>query len=468
MRKKSFWFLGIAVSLGFLVGCGGEVGNGPTSNSGNVPVIVTMKDAPPTNATVLDFSITVTGIELTGQGIANANLLKSPVTVQLQDLLTQSVLLANTSAPAGTYSNLKITYSNPSFTVENTSTTTSLNLPGSKTCATGAVCTVTPTLNSVSTTSSTSPFPLTLTANTPVTLNIDFNSNSSISATDFSVTPTVTVTTPAALPNGDLTNMTVNGQITQVGTNQLTVTDSTTGMPVNLTTNNTTTFGNFAQNATTCTTANTAACLTQNQNVTVNYGVNKSSPTMQTATGVTLQSNITNGVRGVVTSVNPGANQFTMVASGSSPSVTGITNGTQYVVTVPTTSSSFAVQSNGLTVPSGDTFTGASSLVVGQMVEVNDMAVSGSNLTADQVLLMPTQVAGTVSGVNGTNLTVGGMNGLFTGSGCTSLNVNTQTGTTYSGVTGLSGLSAGNSVTVGGLLYNPGTGCTLVGGQVAK
>ena len=377
------------------------------------------------------------------------------------------MLLADTSAPAGTYSNVVVTFSNPSYTIKNTSSGT-LTLPGSKTCATQTVCTVTPTLTQVSTTTSTSPFPLTLTANTPVTLNIDLNANKSISATDFSVNPSVTVSAPATLSNGNLTAMTINGQVTQTGANQFTVTDATTGMPFSFTTNGTTTFNNFAQNSTTCTTANTAACLAQNQNVAVNFGIASSSPKTLTATGVSLQSGVTSGVTGVVTAVNPGANQFTIVTTGVSPSVTtGAAIGQQFVVTVPTTASAFAVQNNGLTIPSGVGFTGINNVAVGQTVLVNASSISGSNITANQTILMPSQFTGTVSSVNGTNLVVNGLNGVFTGAGVNSLNVTTQTATTFpGGITRLSGLTVGAPVTVGGLIFTTSTGDTVVGGQI--
>ena len=207
MRKVLCYFSAAALALGAMAGCGGSSNN--STNSNEVPVVVTVHDAPPTGVTVVSFSVQVTGITLQGSGSSNVSLLSSPVTVQLQNLGTTSEILAQSSAPAGTYSNTMITYSSPSMTFQNSSGST--QTVGTTSCTIGSFCSVTPTLNQMSTTVTTSPFPITLTKGLPVNIAIDFNIGSSIQS-NLTVSPAISVTastTPLADTNlADITGIT--------------------------------------------------------------------------------------------------------------------------------------------------------------------------------------------------------------------------------------------------------------------
>src|SRR5579864_7585877 len=110
MRKAIAYFSAAALALSAMAGCG-DSSNG--TNANEVPVVVTVHDAAPTGVTVVSFSVQVTGITLQGSGSSNVSLLSNPVTVQLQNLATTSEILADSSAPAGTYSGMMITYSTP-------------------------------------------------------------------------------------------------------------------------------------------------------------------------------------------------------------------------------------------------------------------------------------------------------------------------------------------------------------------
>src|SRR5580692_4542580 len=101
------------------VGCGGGKST-PTASA--VPVVLTIQDQPPAGLTALSFQIQITGVSLQGSSASNdVSLLSSPVTVNLSDLQTVNSLLANTSAPAGTYSGITITFANPKVTLLNNS-----------------------------------------------------------------------------------------------------------------------------------------------------------------------------------------------------------------------------------------------------------------------------------------------------------------------------------------------------------
>jgi hypothetical protein len=255
------------------------------------------------------------------------------------------------------------------------------------------------------------------------------------------------------------------GRVTQVGSNTFRITDSNTGNQLTFTTSGTTTYNNFTTNGTNCTTANTFNCIANNQIAMVNFGVSGTTPSQLNASNVTLSNGYTNQIQGTVVATN--GTSFTILTTGSSPTQAGVTNGGELVVT-PSMTATYSVNPEGLTVPGGLNFTGLNNVTVGQNISLNATSVTGSNVAADQVMLTPSQFSANLSGVSGSNLTLNQLNGLYASSGYNTLTVNTQTGTTYTGVTGISGLTTGNTVTVGGLVYNTGTGYTVVGGQVGE
>jgi hypothetical protein len=484
VRKAILW-LSVAPAICFgLIGCGG--GGNKTPPASAVPVVLTVQDQPPAGVTALSFGIQITGVSLqssTGSD-SSVSLLSSPVTVNLSNLQTVSSLLANTTAPAGTYSGITITFANPQVSVIN-NTGATLTDGGSGSCPASATasCSLVPALSVSTVTITTAPFPLTLTAGTPIQIALDFNSADSLTNTAqvLGITPTVTVTTNttvnATTSNiADFTNGT--GQVTSASNNQVVVTDLSTGQPLTLTSTANTTFTGFSTSAT-CTTANTFACVQQGQNVNFNFGVSGaagSSPTLQT---LNLNSGITNGVTGTVISTNP----FEVVVTGESPAFSGATTGVsvgQVVVVSPSTGATFSAQTNGTTLPAGLTFAGTNDLGIGQSVLLDSTGFTAGTGTApgtvatDNVTLVPSQFGGTINTLNSTNQSfdLNGLNGLFTGNNVSDVNVNTSTtGTTFTGgsMNNFNGLAVGNTANVGGLLFNSpteGGAPVLVGGQV--
>jgi len=283
-----------------------------------------------------------------------------------------------------------------------------------------------------------------------VNLSLDFNINSSL-GTDLSVTPAVTVTASTTpLSDSNLADVGgVTGTVTATGSNQFTVMDSATGNSLTLTTGTGTTFGGFSS----CTASpEDSTCVQKNQIVNVNFGVGDANPTVLTAASVNLESGFTQGIEGTVLAVDPTTQTFTVVVTGTSGNVSGVTLG-QEIMVAAGTGATFSVESNGATIPSGLNFTGTSNLLVGQNVQLDASSISGSSVTADQVMLAPTQFTGTSGTVTGSNVTINGLNGLFTNSGTTSITAETGSNTTFAGVTGVTGLTTGNQVSVSGLLF---------------
>ena len=236
------------------------------------------------------------------------------------------------------------------------------------------------------------------------------------------------------------------------------MTDSATGNSLTLSTGTGTTFGGFSS----CTASpEDSTCVQKNQIVNVSFGVGDSNPTTLTASSVNLENGFSQGIQGTVVAVNPSTQQFTVVVTGTSGTTSGVAVGDEETI-APGTGATFSVESNGATLPSGLEFTGTSNLLVGQTVQLDASSISGSTVTADQVMLAPTQFTGTSGTVNGSNVTINGLNGLFTNAGTTSIVADTGSTTTFGGVTGVSGLTSGNEVAVSGLLFSTPTAPILV------
>jgi hypothetical protein len=469
MRKA---VLGIASLLcaGLVIGCSG---NGKSTTSpGAVPVVLTIQNQAGTGTSTLSYSIEVTGVSLQGStsNQSNVSLLSSPVTVNLDNLQSINTLLNNTSAAAGTYSGIMITFAMPQISLLNN---TGSNLTdGTTTCAssttTSQPCVLSPALTQSSVTITSSPFPLTLTAGTPVNLAIDFNTAASIviASGSVSITPSVTVTSNSTV-NATTNNLNdfsnITGQVTSASNNQVTVTDLSTGQPLTLATNSSTTYTGYNTSAT-CTTANTFACIQAGNIINFSYGITGASGSVPTLESLNFNAGVTNGLTGTV--LGPLSNgTFPVLITSETPAYQG-SNGSMVGETVlvsPATGATFQPQLNGGTEPAGVSFASSADLVPGQTVLLDSTGFTAGTgtgpgtLTTDNVTLIPSQFNGTINTLDASNqtLTLNGLGGLYTTNGINAVNVNTTSGTFYTGVTGgFTGLTAGTNATFGGLLYN--------------
>jgi hypothetical protein len=462
--------------------CVGLAGCGDSANSVNsVPMVVTLRSTAPTpGVSLLSFGIKITNVTLKGgNGLADATIVSNPLTVNLAGLMTSSALLASTSAPAGTYSGVSITFASPQLVLLNNSGASFGD--GTKTCAsttsTTSPCVLSPML-AQSTVTVTSGFPLTLVSGSPVDLLLDFNQASSIigAAGVFTVEPTLTATASSAL-NAKTNNVAdfvnVTGQVTAAANNQLNVTDLTTGQALSLGAGSGTTFSGF-NTSSTCTTANTFGCLSTGQIVNFNFGISGMPGAMPQLGNVNLNNGITNGITGTVIGQNS-ANQNEVLVMSMTPGFQTQNNGltTGQVVTVnPSNTTTFGVQNSGTTIPAGLNFTGLSNIGVGQSVLLNSTGftagVGGApgTLATNNVTLVPSEFTGTVGSINTSaeSFALGGLNGLF--GTVPQLTVQTGTTTTFNGVTGFNGLTNGGLATVGGSLFMTPAGGVIVGNSV--
>jgi len=471
----------IPVICAALAGCGS---NGRTTGANAVPMVVTIQDQPPAGLTVLSFGIQITGISLQRSGKSDVSALSAPVTVNLSDLSTVDALVSNTSVPAGTYTGLTVTFASPQLSVLNSSGGNFTD--GTTTCSssttTTSPCALAPALSQTSVSITAAPFPVTLTAGTPVHVALDFNSADSITnaAGTLTITPSVTVTVSNTLNTttnniADFTNAT--GQVTSASNNQVVVTDLSTGQSLTLASNTNTTFTGF-NTSSTCTTANTFGCVQAGQIVNFNFGISGASGSQPTLQSINLNSGVTNGVTGTVIGVNAQTNQLEVLVTSETPAFQGQSAGLkqgQVVFVTPSQGATFSAQTNGATMPTGTSFASINDVGVGQSVLLNStgftagMGGAPGTLTTDNVMLVPTQFTGTVNTLNASNqsFTLTGLNGLFTQNGVSTVTVDTGANTTFSGVNGgFNGLAAGNTTTVGGLLFLGPVAPVIVSGQV--
>jgi hypothetical protein len=477
-----------------LISCGGPGGLfggtlAPTSTPADVPITMSVQDSPPAGVTVLSFEIQISSASLqpsdsTKSAVA---LLTRDTDIELEHLQSEPALLGNLKVPAGTYSSVTVAFANPRMVIFNSSA--AAITVGAITCAAKAPCKLTPALSSGTIKVNTAPFPITLASNSPLGLLLHFDINSSISMDLLTVTPTIDLKqiTPAA---GVIHQEHLVGTITDVSTPPNFTLQPGLGAPtpVGLATPptllikaDTNTKFSFVDDLHSTCVSNNFACLASGQTVKVTANVMSDGSLL--ATQISLFEQQTAAFEGTVISVDATNNQFKMALmgcqwAGIAPS-TSAAVGVLVTVTV-TPSTVYENDPDGFTLPAGLTFKGIADMVVGQIVEIQVLptaisAGSAANplpLTTLRVRLDETQVTAKIKSIDSSTaftLDASTLPPLF--SGTTPIKVQTITvppPTQFQNVTGVSGLAVGDTVSVGGLLFNTGGTPTLAAEKVLK
>jgi hypothetical protein len=490
MRNLAFPVLLIFAAVS-LVSCGsaGSSSGGSTIMPATVPVTMSVQDTPPAGVAVLSFELQITSASLQPSDASKpvVPLLVKSTDIELEHLQSEPALLGSLNVTAGTYSSATVSFTNPRMAIFN-NTGAPLTV-GATVCAVNTVCKLTPKLTSATTTVSTLPFPITLAANSPLGLLLHFDVNDSVSADLLSITPTVDLKliTPSATGvihqehlTGTITEVSAPDFMLQFGLGAPTPMNLTSPPVFNIVTNSSTVY-NFADTlaATTCTTSN-FACLAVGQ--TVNVTVNVLSDGSLLASQVTLlEQHNAPAFEGTVTSVDTANDQFQMVLMSGQWLATAAPTASAAVgvllkVSI-TNTTAFEIDKDGITIPTGLTFTGISDMIPGQRVEIQPSAVSVGpvantlTLATSRVRLDESQVTGAVSSIDNsvtppTAFTLGPLPPLF--GSAASLKIQAVSGTQFQNVTGVAGLTVGNTVSAAGLLFNaPGTP-TLVAEKVLR
>ena len=460
------------------VGCGGNSMTTQNPNVQSVPMSLTIHDNPPAGVTVLSFEINVTGASLQPSDSSKAavSMIQGPQEIELEHLQTESALLGNTDVPAGMYNGLSLTFANPTMTILN-QTAAALSLGNGQNCAVGQVCQFSPKLNQTMITvqAPTAPFPIDLTASSPVVLDLDFNIDASIQSSDLSITPTVAVK-QLSLPD-EKEGLQFVGRVSAIGQNSFTLQLGLGGQSETIATDSNTQF-NFGSSCA----ANNFSCLTIGEIVKVEAQPPASGTTPLATQVEVFAAPSELALVGLVSKVDVAHNQFQLVTRDvfdQGGQMQGIPPGLQVTVQIAS-QATFSVDSNGLTLPSGLNFASVSDMMVGQAVEFHPVApftITGTapnfsvSLSADKLRLEPSPVTATISainsGANPPNFVLGTLPMFFTTNGVTTIQVDVLSTTEFiNESTGLAGLSTGNNVSVGGLLFNTASTPTMVAEKV--
>jgi len=419
--------------------------------AGAAAVSVTMTDTPPAGVTLLSFEVSVTGATLNP---GRVDLLggKGPIQIEVKQLETESAFLSTATVPAGAFTSLTLTFANPELTFKND---TGAALAG---CAAGAVCEIKPT----GTLTSTVNFPgsgIVIMANSPTGIQVDVNPDTILSGTlglDFSLAGAISVQQLSMKPAGELEDLDdLQGLVQNLDATNKKFTLHTLGGDFPITTDSNTVF-DFEVCA-----ANNFTCLQNNQVVEADA--------MLMAGGGFLAKKIeiedeADELEGLVFKIDD-ATHFEMVVLDELRSVNNVNIGNPIVVTL--SSPQFQVNADGLPVPSTlqGIFEGAmdtSQLLPGQTIEIRLTGPANPGppvaVTADRVRLRMTQFTANVKAgsVVPPNFIVDTLPALFTTAGISSIPVQTSSNTDFEGVSGVTSLTDGNTVSLRGLLFNNG------------
>lgn len=421
---------------------------------GAAAVSVTITDTPPQGVTLLSFEVNVTGAALNP---GNVDLLggKGPIPIEVKQLETESAFLSTTTVITGAFTSLTLTFANPELTFKND---TRAALAG---CAAGAVCEIKPT----GTLTSTVNFPgpgIVIMANSPTGIQVDVNPNTILTATfgaDFSLAGAVSVQQLSMKPAGELDDLDdLQGLVQNLDTTNKKFTLHTVDGDFPITTDNNTAF-DFEACA-----ANNLTCLQNNQVVEVDA--------MLMAGGGFLAKKIEfedeaedDELEGLVFKIDD-ATHFEMVVLEELRSINNVNIGNPIVVTL--SNPGFHVEADGLPVPSAlqGAFEGAtdtSQLLPGQTVQIRMTSPANPGppvaVTTDRVRLRMTQFTANVKAgsIMPPNFSVDTLPALFTNTGINRIHVQTSSETDFEGVSGVSALVDGNTVSLRGLLFNNGT-----------
>ena len=480
--KSSILLLLVIASLS-LASCSGLNSVCKTNcTNGTAKVTLTLFDTPPTGTTVLSFGLPIVGISLTPQSGSPVSL-SSPTSVQpteITRLQTDSALIASAvSVAAGNYTALNITIAATSGVFINSSTSTiTYTLNGSSTtCQAGAVC----LLPAGAATTVAVPMTLTLNGNQTQWIGINVNLNNAIVSTggigvDFTQSNVFTATTTArtGLPSGAVDTIEdFTGKVTALSNSSITVQNAITSQSLTAGVVSGTTALNVTPSSySSCASANPATCIAVGS--TVSVYANLAADGTLTATEIDgLDLTATDEIEGVIyPTATTGVVGLILLdkssASGNSV-LNAATYGTAFLLTSTNNSITYNVDSGPLTSAIGTNppgFSGTGNLMAGQVIRAqvsNVSVVNNTNeATAVNVLLRWSRLSGTVNLVSGNVVTLTGVPTYITtlNSGFTlTPQVNTYTNNTaFDGVTGVSGLTVGNTAAIRALFVDTAGG----------
>ena len=453
-------------------GTTGGGGGGTGGGTQNASLAVTMTSTPPalTNVSVLSATVGITGITLTPSSGSAVALTLTPTIypVDLMRLQSDTSFLGSLTLPVGTYSSASITFSAPTLTVFNQSGAT-LN----STCLNGTICQIVLTAGSAQV--STAPFPLTLTASQATGISLNLNLQNALTLTSgtlavsFSATNVATAATlpRTGAPSGaldliedfvGLVTVQSGSSITVAGSNGISLQMTLPSSPI-------------IQDPQGLCPALNATCLVANQTVVSVDATVSTSGALTLLSADLLDVSLQDEVEGTIVNTSTPGQFFLVVANkevatGNS-TLSAANPGDIFLVTLnnPVFIVDLDEFFNNASLPSSTVttlFSGVASLVNGQDVMVHVTAATGAAstgnqaITSDRVRLRFTRTTGTVQTVSGQAFSISNLPPYL--QFVTNPLVDTIIGaTSFDGVTDISGVTVGQSVSIRALLLNNST-----------
>jgi len=503
--KKAFYLLfASAILTSLLTGCGStsptsssgssssgsgssSTGSGGSQSTATVPVSLTMTDDPPSGVSVLFFQVSLTAATLTPASSTSASgtpvsMITTPIQVDVTQLQALSAFLGTANVPAGSYSSLSLTFASPQLVILNTS-----DQAIASTCAVGSVCLLTPTLdNSATVNLSSAPFPVTVAANNPLGFLIDFRLNTIIQpdlSVNLGVANGVTLAQlPPSAPSQPPQFGSVTGTIVSLNASQTQLTIQTAwGKTFTIDTDSNTQLTDWPP----CIAPGGLACLTAGDIVRVQVAsVESDGDLLASSLQWVLSAASPQTVTGTIVGIIPAVASFTgapwtikLILHNNPTNSSSLPLGGEASVSLPYDQTTFSIDADGFTIPSGYIFASPNDLAVGQTVQVNIVPGSLTNptgpsnpgnwgpppqlsFTASNLQLEPSQLTGTVLEVGSSGFTL--EYSILPCAFCSAIalelfSVQTTSQTTYQGFTpgDLSGVAVNDVVSVSGWLFPP-------------
>jgi len=455
MQRSRLFASLIVLSLAWVTGCsgGGTFRSIIRPPAGTAPVSVAITDSPPANATVLAFDLSVTGVVLNP---GNVSLLSAQTKVDIKRLEAENAALSSVAVPTGIYNSITISLANPVLTFKNDTGGTLANCPA------GQVCQLRPSI-ATNVTLSTGPFPLTIFPNTPVGLLFDVNLSNVLSPTlgiDFTAAGGITVSLlPAVQPTGQLTaSDDVLGTVTSMDVVNQQFVLSTRQDNLLISVDGNTVFTDFDE----AQLGNTFGGVLPGELLEVDLALLGSGTLLATRVELQDKDSTKTEVEGVVVSVDAVAQQFKIAVVQVAPTTTGLDVGNLATVSLGPSALPFGIDNDGLST-AGFIFSAVRDLQPGQGVQVRASSfttLQPNFIVADRVQLRMSRFTATVLGTpSGNSFSANNLPSLLTTTGITQISVQTSTQTQFEGgITGVSGLGSGSSVSLRGLLFKQAAG----------
>jgi hypothetical protein len=457
------WALALSSCSGLHSKCTTNCGGGDASLS------ITISDTAPTNTSMLSFTLPIIGITLTpSSGSAFSVFSSNPSTdFELTRLQSDTNLITiNPKVPANTYTAINVTVAAPSGVFANSSST------AYGTCVAGAICDITGSATTITYTFPTSS-QLVLTSNANQWLNLDFNYNSAIVTTsgvaiDLTQTGVMTATTtvPAGVSSGNFANIDdFTGSITAISSSSITVQSSVRGSLTAAITSSTPVYDPQGL----CSGGGSLSCIGKGSIVSVQAVLSNTGVLNATSLDVIDKSSAPpDEVEGVIYGGCSGG--YGMILSDS----------TIFTASSPLTSASFGSavcltigQAAGFTIDTGILFgqsgvpttnlgfSSAADILAGQTIRAKVTgATTGTNVinaTATDLILRFSRFTGTVGTASSLVFTLSSVPA-YIGTFTAPPQVQTyQNATLLEGITSISSLQSGQTVSLSTLFLNPST-----------